>query len=69
MEIQTTSEMTPYFTITKCNKLFITYLTCFNERFPTILYSISPISMTVVKTTLLNMHAHNRKCTVSGEGT
>ena len=27
MEVQYTSEMTPYFTITKCNKLFITYLT------------------------------------------
>ena len=27
MEIQSTSEMTPYFTMTKCNKLFITYLT------------------------------------------
>ena len=27
MEIQSTGEMTPYFTMTKCNKLFITYLT------------------------------------------
>ena len=27
MEIQSTSEMSPYFTMTKCNKLFITYLT------------------------------------------
>ena len=27
VEIQSTSEMTPYFTMTKCNKLFITYLT------------------------------------------
>ena len=61
MEIQTTSEMTAYFTMTKCNKLFITYLTRFNECLPTILYSISPISMKVVKTTLFNMHAHNRK--------
>ena len=26
MEIQSTSEMSPYFTMTKCNKLFITYL-------------------------------------------
>ena len=27
VEIQSTSEMSPYFTMTKCNKLFITYLT------------------------------------------
>ena len=27
VQIQTTSEMTPYFTMAKCNKLFITYLT------------------------------------------
>ena len=27
VEIQNTSEMTPYFTMTKCNKLFVTYLT------------------------------------------
>ena len=27
VEIQSTSEMTSYFTMTKCNKLFITYLT------------------------------------------
>ena len=27
MEIHGTSEMSPYFTMTKCNKLFITYLT------------------------------------------
>ena len=27
VQIQTTSEMTPYFTKTKCNKLFITYPT------------------------------------------
>ena len=26
VEIQSTSEMSPYFTMTKCNKLFITYL-------------------------------------------
>ena len=26
MEIQSTREMTPYFTMAKCNKLFITYL-------------------------------------------
>ena len=27
VEIQSTSEMSLYFTMTKCNKLFITYLT------------------------------------------
>ena len=27
MEIQSTNEMSPYFTMTKCNKFFITYLT------------------------------------------
>ena len=32
MEIQSTSEMSPYFTMTKCNKLFITYLTRSTER-------------------------------------
>ena len=31
VEIQTTSEMTPNFTMTKCNKLFITYLTRSSE--------------------------------------
>ena len=33
VEIQSTSEMSPYFTMTKCNKLFITYLTRSTERF------------------------------------
>ena len=51
-EIQTTSEMTPYFTMTKCNKLFITNLTLSTERLPTLPSSISIISMTVVMTTL-----------------
>ena len=32
VEIQSTSEMTPYFTMTKCNKLFITNLTRSTER-------------------------------------
>ena len=32
VEIQSTSEMSPYFTVTKCNKLFITYLTRSTER-------------------------------------
>ena len=32
VEIQSTSEMSPYFTMTKCNKLFITYLTRSTER-------------------------------------
>ena len=55
VEIQSTSEMSPYFTITKCNKLFITYLTRSTERLPSLLSSISTnstISMTVVMTTL-----------------
>ena len=37
------SEMTPYFTITKCNKLFITYLTSSTERLPSLPPSISTI--------------------------
>ena len=32
VEIQSKSEMSPYFTMTKCNKLFITYLTRSTER-------------------------------------
>ena len=55
VEIQSTSEMSPYFTMTKCNKLFITYLTRSTERLPSLLSSISTIStisMTVVMTTL-----------------
>ena len=32
VEIQSTSEMTPYFTMTKCNKLFTTYRTRSTER-------------------------------------
>ena len=36
VEIQSTSEMTPYFTMTKCNKLFITYLTRSTERLPSL---------------------------------
>ena len=34
VEIQSMSEMTQYFTMTKCNKLFITYLTRSTERLP-----------------------------------
>ena len=55
VEIQSTSEMSPYFTMTKCNKLFITYLTRSTERLPSLPSSISTnstISMTVVMTTL-----------------
>ena len=55
VEIQSTSEMSPYFTMTKCNKLFITYLTRSTERLPSLPSSfptISTISMTVVVTTL-----------------
>ena len=40
VEIQSTSEMTPYFTMTKYNKLFITYLTRSTERLPTLPSSI-----------------------------
>ena len=36
MEIQSTSEMSPYFTMTKCNKLFITYLTRSTGRLPSL---------------------------------
>ena len=44
VQIQTTSEMTPYFTMAKCNKLFIlAQLKCL----PTAPSSISTISMTV----------------------
>ena len=34
VKIQTLSEMTSYFTLTKCNKLFITYIfeTSYNDR-------------------------------------
>ena len=59
------SEMTPYFTITKCNKLFITYLTRSTECLPTLPSSISiisTISVTVVMTTLFNMCA---RCSVN----
>ena len=55
VEIQSTSEMTPYFTMTKCNKLFITYLTRSTECLPSLpssISTISTISMTVVVTTL-----------------
>ena len=52
VEIQNTSEMTPYFIMTKCNKLFITYLTRSTERLPSLrssISAISTISMTVVR--------------------
>ena len=52
VQIQTSSEMTPYITMTKCNKLFITYLTHSTEHLPILPSSISPISMSLVKTTL-----------------
>ena len=57
VEIQSTSEMTPYFTMTKGNKLFITYLTHSTERLQTLpssISTISTISITVVMTTLFN---------------
>ena len=40
VEIQSTSEITPYFTMAKCNKLFITYLTRSTERLPSLPSSI-----------------------------
>ena len=55
VEIQSTSEMSPYFIMTKCNKLFITYLTRSTERLSSLPLSISTIStilMTIVMTTL-----------------
>ena len=55
VEIQITSEMSPYFTMTKCNKLFITYLTRSTESLPSLPSSfstISTISMKVVTSTL-----------------
>ena len=55
VEIESTSEMTPYVTVTKCNKLFITYRTRSTELLPSLPSSISSIwtiSMTVVMTTL-----------------
>ena len=64
MEIQSTSEMTPYFTMTKCNKLFITYVTRSTERLPSLSSSISTIStipMTVVMTTLLAMETDEER--------
>ena len=74
VEIQSTSEMSPYFTKTKCNKLFITYLTCSTERLPSLpssISTISTISMTVVMTTLLkkngnkdNTHAQCVACNI-----
>ena len=56
VEIQSTSEMIPYFTMTKCNKLFITYPTRSTEHLPSLLSrisTISTISMMVVMITLL----------------
>ena len=58
VEIQSTSEITPYFTMTECNKLFITYLTRSTECLPSLpssISTISTISMMVVMTTLFNM--------------
>ena len=65
VEIQSTSEMTPYFITTKCIKLFITYLTRSTECLPTLpscISTISTISMTVVMTMLFNTRA---RCSVN----
>ena len=65
MEIQSTSEMTPYFT--KCNKLFITYVTRSTERLPSLpssISTISTISMMVVMTTLFKKWYAYAQCVV-----
>ena len=65
MEIKSTSEMTPNFTMTKFNKLFITYFTRSTERLPALPLSISiisTISLMVVMTTLFNPRA---RCNVN----
>ena len=59
VEIQSTNEMSPYFTMTKCNKLFITYLTRSTERLPSLpssILTISPISI-----------ACNIRCVISAD--
>ena len=48
MEIQTTSEITPYFTMTKFNR------STEHSHVTTLPFSISAITMTVVKITLFN---------------
>ena len=61
VEIQSTSEMTPYFTMTKC----ITYRFRSTERLPILpssISTISTISMKVVMTTLFNTCA---RCSVN----
>ena len=56
VQIETTSGMATYFTMIKC-KLLITFLTRSTEHLPTLLSSISTISMTVVKATLFSARA------------
>ena len=66
MEIQSTSEMTPYFTMNKYNKLFITFaqLNAY-QTLPSSISTILTISMTVVMTTLFNTHA---QCSMKYKG-
>ena len=61
MEIQSTSEMSPYFTMTKCNKLFISERSeplsrVFNDQ-PRGIYMYMVES---VRTYVSNTHAHVR---------
>ena len=61
VQIQTASEMIPYFTMIKCNKSYFNRST---ECLPILLSSISTISMMVVKTTLFNTRA---QCSVKNK--
>ena len=47
VQIQTMSEMNPYFIMTKCDIMFITYLNRSTERLPILPSSISTVSMLV----------------------
>ena len=55
MDIQSMSEMTPYFAMTECNKLFITYLTRSTDRATKSFIHYFNHFNAVVKTTLFNM--------------
>ena len=50
LEIQTTSEMTPYFTRTKCNKISIISLLAQLNDMRTVSSSISAIAMNAMRT-------------------
>ena len=62
VEIQTTSEMTPYFIVTKCNNCLLHTLLAQQNALPS---NVSTISMKVVKTMLFNTRARcSVKCKV-----